>query len=80
MDDKDILKQIQTLVEEEHDLLAHTAQAEASDPKHQRLRSVEISLDECWDLLRQRRARRDAGEDPDSAQLRDAKTVEGYKQ
>ncbi|HEX2374478.1 MAG TPA: DUF2630 family protein, partial [Actinomycetota bacterium] len=45
-----------------------------------RLHEVEIQLDQCWDLLRQRRARRDAGQDPDSASVRPEGTVEGYLQ
>jgi hypothetical protein len=50
------------------------------DADRQRLRAVEIELDRCWDLLRQRRAIREAGGDPDDAQVRDASTVERYLQ
>jgi hypothetical protein len=46
--------------------------------EHERLRKLEVELDQCWDLLHQRRARRSAGLDPDEAQVRDAGTVEGY--
>jgi Protein of unknown function (DUF2630) len=49
-----------------------------TDADRARLRRLEVTLDQCWDLLRQRRARRAAGLDPDGAQVRDEKTVEGY--
>ena len=63
----------------------HREQADAKDPgsldeDQRRLREVEVELDRCWDLLRQRRALRDAGGDPDQAQVRDADTVERYRQ
>ena len=71
---------IEALVAEEHALLDETAGEEGATDKHKRLRDLQVSLDQCWDLLRQRRARRHAGEDPESAQPRDASTVERYKQ
>jgi hypothetical protein len=77
MDDGTILRRINELVEEEHQLErghALTADDEA------RLRALEVGLDQCWDLLRQRRARRNAGLDPDGADARSAGTVEGYQQ
>lgn len=78
MDDAELVAQISHLVEEEH-RLEHESNAE--DPeKLERLRTVEVALDQCWDLLRQRRARRDAGLDPDGAALRDPTIVEGYRQ
>ena len=48
------------------------------DEEHARLRSVEVELDQCWDLLRQRRAKREFGQDPDDAEVRSERTVEGY--
>jgi Protein of unknown function (DUF2630) len=84
MSDESIAARIERLVGEEHELRARE-QTDASDDEalegdRERLRSVEVELDRCWDLLRQRRALRDAGGDPDQAQVRDADTVEGYRQ
>jgi uncharacterized protein YjaG (DUF416 family) len=80
MDDREIVDHIDRLVEEEHRLeKAHIGNA-LSEDEVQRMRSVEVELDRCWDLLRQRRARRSAGQDPDEAQARDPKTVENYWQ
>jgi Protein of unknown function (DUF2630) len=80
MDDKQVLDRIGALVEEEH-ALERQATGEGLDQDQQaRLREVEVQLDQCWDLLRQRRARRDAGQDPDIAQVRPEGTVEGYLQ
>jgi hypothetical protein len=84
MDDDSILARIEALVAEEHSLLAReqedatAEQALASD--RDRLQSVSVELDRCWDLLRQRRALREAGADPDDAAARDADTVERYLQ
>jgi Protein of unknown function (DUF2630) len=80
MQDSEVLKHIEALVAEEHTLLDDTDGDDPAHEKHRRLREVQVSLDQCWDLLRQRRARRNAGEDPDSARPRDANTVEGYRQ
>ena len=79
MDDHDLIERISRLVDEEHDLEAHTSGG-ASEADEQRLRHLEVQLDQCWDLLRQRRARREVGEDPDRASARPASTVEGYEQ
>jgi uncharacterized protein YjaG (DUF416 family) len=80
MDDLDIVRQIDDLSDEEHKLeRAHTGEA-LSDEELKRLRAIEVALDQCWDLLRQRRARRQAGQDPDDASVRPEKTVEGYQQ
>jgi hypothetical protein len=76
MSDRSILEHISALVEEENKL--RTA-GTPPDQKAERLRHVEEQLDQCWDLLRQRRAKREFGEDPGSAQVRDVGTVEGYK-
>jgi hypothetical protein len=84
MDDQSILTRIEALVAEEHSLQggeqadAPSEQALAAD--RERLDRVSVELDRCWDLLRQRRARRAAGEDPDDAQVRDEGTVEKYLQ
>jgi predicted nuclease with TOPRIM domain len=77
--DTDIQQRIRNLIDEEHGLRSRLATGEISvEEENQRLRHVEVELDQCWDLLRQRRARREFGENPDGAQVRDARTVEGY--
>jgi hypothetical protein len=80
MEDTKVIANIEQLAEEEHALLAKEGDGTLSDDEHGRLRSIEVELDRCWDLLRQRRAKRRAGEDPDDASVRDAETVEGYRQ
>jgi hypothetical protein len=84
MSDESIAARIERLVGEEHELRnrerADAADEEALEGEVERLRSVEVELDRCWDLLRQRRALRDAGADPEGAHVRDAGTVEGYRQ
>ena len=80
MDDKQIRTHIEDLVSEEHRLLGQGNRRSMSPSDRQRLEAVEVQLDQYWDLLRQRRARRDAGQDPDVAHLRDADTVEHYQQ
>ena len=84
MSDESIAARIERLVSEEHEL-RDREQVDSPDPSaleedKERLRAVEVELDRCWDLLRQRRALRDAGADPDEAEVRDANTVEGYQQ
>ncbi len=80
MDDKEIVARITGLVDEEHHLeQAHVGKG-LSPAEAERLRSVEVQLDQCWDLLRQRRARREAGQNPDEAEVRDVATVERYQQ
>ena len=84
MSDESIAARIERLVAEEHDL-RHREEDDHLDTERlgsdqERLRSVEIELDRCWDLLRQRRALRDAGGNPDDAHARDAGTVERYLQ
>jgi hypothetical protein len=84
MADEPILAQIEALVQEEHALLAReeadatSEQALVEDRRRQEQLSIE--LDRCWDLLRQRRALRNAGRDPRDAHVRDADTVEKYLQ
>jgi len=80
MDDKAILAEINRLVTEEHRLEAEAVGHGPDNPEHEQLRSIETTLDRCWDLLRQRRARREFGENPDEAQVRDTATVERYLQ
>jgi hypothetical protein len=79
--DDDLFERIKELVGEEHELESkHQPGEPLTDDDHARLRDIEVRLDQCWDLLRQRRARRNAGLDPDEATTRPADTVEGYRQ
>jgi len=78
MDDREVIDRINQLANEEHELFAKESHGEASERDKERLKSIEVSLDQCWDLLHQRRARRAAGSDPDEASVRDERTVEGY--
>ncbi len=78
--DDDIQAVIEELVSEEHRLLDTGEERALTEDEHARLRDVQVQLDRFWDLLRQRRAERAAGRDPDDASLRDAGTVEGYQQ
>jgi hypothetical protein len=81
MDDAGLLEQINALVHEEHTLREQAeADGSPSADEQARLRDLEVQLDQCWDLLRQRRARRDFGEDPDAAHVRPVSEVEGYQQ
>jgi uncharacterized protein DUF2630 len=84
MDDQSLLARIEALVHEEHVLQEQeqgdAVREDALDSERRRLDSVSVELDQCWDLLRQRRARRDAGQDPDEAEVRDRDTVEKYWQ
>jgi hypothetical protein len=81
MDDKEILGHIDELIQTEHELRAQVAEGKLpSDEEQAQLRSVEESLDQCWDLLRQRRARREFDEDPGETATRPASEVEGYLQ
>ena len=80
--DEDVSARIERLVAEEHDLRSREQgdDAEALEKDAARLRAIEVELDVCWDLLRQRRALRDAGENPGQAAARDPDTVERYWQ
>jgi hypothetical protein len=80
MNDADVLTSIQGLVDEEHTLLNAAEQGGLSSEDRERLDDVQVRLDQCWDLLRQRRALREFGGDPDRAHARDARTVEHYQQ
>ena len=84
MTDQSIANRIEALVAEEHEL-RHREESDSQDAARleddqNRLRAVEIELDRCWDLLRQRRALRTAGGNPEDAHVRDADTVERYLQ
>ena len=78
MDDLTITESINRLAREEHELFERESRGTATDDDRERLRRIEVMLDQCWDLLRQRRARREFGFTPDEARVRDEKTVEGY--
>jgi hypothetical protein len=84
MSDESIAERIERLVREEHELREReerdSADEAALERDRDRLRALELDLDRCWDLLRRRRALRDAGGDPDDAAVRDAATVEHYLQ
>jgi Protein of unknown function (DUF2630) len=78
--DAEIVNRIDHLVAEEHDLEREHSDSGLSDGDRARLKDIEVQLDQCWDLLRQRRARRDAGQDPGDAEVRSADVVEHYQQ
>jgi hypothetical protein len=80
MDDAELVSRINELADEEHRLERSHANRALSDDDHERLRAIEVALDQCWDLLRQRRARRATGQDPDDAVARPADVVENYQQ
>jgi hypothetical protein len=80
VNDPQIHQSIEQLVAEEHELWQRESSGNATEDDRRRLETVQVSLDQCWDLLRQRRALRGAGLDPDSAQERPADVVEGYQQ
>jgi len=80
MEDPQIHGAIDRMVAEEQELWQREAAGQATDADRQRLASLRVSLDQCWDLLRQRRARREAGRDPESAELRPPEVVERYEQ
>jgi Protein of unknown function (DUF2630) len=80
MDDSQIHGTIEKLVAEEHELWGRESAGNASDSDRQRLEDIKVSLDQCWDLLRQRRALRSAGLDPEAADVRSPEVVERYQQ
>ena len=80
MDDPQIHGTIEQLVAEEHELWERESAGSASEADRRRLQDLRVSLDQCWDLLRQRRALRDAGRDPDAAGVRRPEVVERYEQ
>ena len=80
MDDGRIHARIEELVAEEHGLWNAQSEGTASEADRRRLEEVKVSLDRCWDLLRQRRALEEFGMDPDAARARPEETVESYEQ
>ena len=80
MDDPQIHATIEQLVAEEHELWEREAAGTASDTDRRRLEELKVALDQSWDLLRQRRALREAGRDPNAADLRRPEVVEHYEQ
>ena len=80
MDDAEVIARINSLVEEEHALSRDIEGRGASPEDKARLRELEVALDQCWDLLRQRRARREFGADPSTAEVRPGDVVEQYRQ
>jgi hypothetical protein len=80
MDDRDVLTQINRLVAEEKDLRSRHVGDGLSPTERRRLREVEEGLDQCWDLLRQRRAREEIGANPDEVKARPTGEVESYLQ
>jgi hypothetical protein len=80
MDDIDILERIGRLVDQERELRTSHEQGKHSADDARRMDDLETTLDQCWDLLRQRRARREYGEDPDVAGARPERVVESYQQ
>jgi hypothetical protein len=80
-DEQDFISSIDSMVAEEHELRSRANEGEGlSEEDEARLARLEVALDQCWDLLRQRRALQDAGRDPGQATIRDPNTVEGYRQ
>jgi hypothetical protein len=80
MDDAQVHGTIERLVAEEHELWQREAAGEVSAEDSRRLDELKVSLDQCWDLLRQRRALRETGRDPDAASVRPPEVVERYQQ
>jgi Protein of unknown function (DUF2630) len=78
--DQRVENRIETLIEREHELRGHAEGRGLDSGEHEELRQLEIRLDQLWDLLRRRRAARESGGDPAREQLRDADTVEHYRQ
>lgn len=78
MKDQEVIDRINELAHEEHELFEREARGEVTEADRERMQRLEVTLDQCWDLLHQRRARRSAGLDPDEAKVRDERTVEGY--
>ena len=78
MADDKVIDRINELAREEHELFDRESRGTATDADREKLRRLRVTLDQCWDLLRQRRARREFGQNPDEAAVRDEKTVKGY--
>lgn len=80
MNDAEVIQRIGALVDEEHELERSQGASGPDESAEDRLREIEVALDQCWDLLRQRRARRETGENPDEAAVRPPEVVERYQQ
>ena len=80
MDDSQIHQAIEKLVAEEHELWQRESAGDAGEAERRRLDELNVALDQCWDLLRQRRALREAGLDPEAAAARPPDVVERYQQ
>jgi hypothetical protein len=80
MEDEQIHNRIEELVAEEQDLYGRVGEGGLNASEHNRLESIRVSLDQCWDLLRQRRALSESGQDPEAARVRDPEVVERYEQ
>ena len=80
MDDAEVIRHIGALVDEEHELERTQAASGPDEEAEGRLREIDVALDQCWDLLRQRRARREMGDDLDDATVRPPEIVERYQQ
>jgi uncharacterized protein DUF2630 len=79
MEDQGIIVRINDLASLEHELFEKEGRGEATAGDREQLKQLQVTLDQCWDLLHQRRARRAAGMNPDDAKVRDPETVEGYE-
>lgn len=80
MDNNQVHHKIEELVETERELRDSTADQTQLPERAAKLRDIEVQLNRCWDLLRQRQAKINTGENPDDAQVRSASEVEGYRQ
>ena len=80
MNDEELTKRIGALVDEEHRIERDGHDGGVSEADQTRLKAIEVALDQCWDLLRQRRARREFGADPEISSVRPPAVVEGYQQ
>jgi Protein of unknown function (DUF2630) len=78
MDDKSVIERIDALAREEHELFKLESSGHATQAHQERLQQLQVTLDQCWDFLRQRRAKEEYGLNPDEAQIRDEKTIKGY--
>jgi len=78
MEDQTVIQRINALSTEEHALWEKESKGQASEADRVRIKELQVTLDQCWDLLHQRRARRSAGMDPDDATVRSESEVEGY--
>ena len=74
--DQSVIRHIQDLAAEEHRLYE---KGDLTDAERDRLKAINVALDQYWDLLRQRRAKREFGQNPDEAEIRSPRTVEGYE-